>query len=89
MRVDVYLKKSCLVKQRSLAQKLVRGGHVSIPGRKVKPASEVQEGEQLTITFPDRRLTVKILAVPSGNISRAAAREGYEILQEEWLEMPQ
>ncbi len=86
MRLDKYLKVSRLVKRRTVANDLCKGGHVKINGQSVKASSEVSEGDQMQIRFGSRLKTVKVLIVPSKAVSVQEAPSLYEMLGEEILE---
>jgi len=82
MRLDRYLKLSRLIKQRSVAKWACDAGRVSILGRKAKAGTKIKVGDELTISLRDRTLRVKVLEVPSGNVSRERSRTLYELLED-------
>lgn len=60
MRLDLFLKKSLLVKSRAKAQDFIEGGSVLLNGRTVKPSHEVKVGDRIETVF---RLTKKVYEV--------------------------
>jgi len=82
MRLDVFLKVSRLVKQRSVAKWVCDAGRAEVLGRKAKAGTELREGDEITLSLRDRTLTVRVLAIPTGNVSRERARTLYEIVGE-------
>jgi ribosomal 50S subunit-recycling heat shock protein len=82
MRLDLFLKVSRLVKQRSVAKWVCDAGRVEVLGRKVKAGTEVRPGDAITLNLRDRVLTVRVLDVPAGNVSKERARTLYEIVEE-------
>jgi ribosomal 50S subunit-recycling heat shock protein len=82
MRLDLFLKVSRLVKQRSVAKWVCDAGRVEVLGRKVKAGTEVRPGDEITLNLRDRVLTVRVLDVPAGNVSKERARTLYEIVEE-------
>lgn len=60
MRIDKFLKVSRLIKRREIAKELCEAGSVSINGKKAKPMSEVNAGDELEIKLGHRVLTVKV-----------------------------
>ena len=64
MRLDKYLKVSRLIKRRTVANEACDGGMVQVNGRVVKASYEVKVGDVIGITFGNRSLRVKVLAVP-------------------------
>ena len=82
MRLDQFLKASRLIKQRSVAKRACDAGHVEVLGRKAKAGTAVRVGDELTLNLRDRYLVVRVLEIPSGNVSKERARHLYEILEE-------
>lgn len=65
MRLDKFLQLSRLVKRRTVAHALCAAGRVRLNGLDAKPASAVAVGDIITVTYGDRRVVAKVLAVPS------------------------
>jgi ribosomal 50S subunit-recycling heat shock protein len=82
MRLDLFLKVSRLVKQRSVAKWVCDAGRVEVLGRKVKAGTEVRPGDEITLNLRDKVLTVRVLEVPAGNVSKERARTLCEIVEE-------
>ena len=83
MRLDKYLQVSRLVRRRAVAQEFIQGGRVLVGGRSVKPAHEVHVGDELTLRYGTRTLTVQILDVPERPRSGRDMKDLYQILREE------
>ena len=84
MRLDLYLKMTRLVPRRSVAAELCREGNVELNGDAAKAARPVAEGDRIVLQFPGRRLSVEVVAVPSGrNLSKDKARKCYRVLGDE------
>ena len=60
MRLDLVLKQSRLIKRRTIAKELCDAGRISINGKISKPASEVNDGDVLTLKLGTKILVVKI-----------------------------
>ena len=86
MRLDKFLKVSRLVKRRTVANDLCKGGHVKINGSVAKASSEVAEGDEMQLRFGSRLKKVKVVRVPSKAVSVQEAPSLYEMLGEEILE---
>lgn len=86
MRLDLFLKASRLIKQRSLAKAACEKGRIRVDGRVAKASHQVRPGERLTITSPTREIEVEVLEVPQGDVSRARARELYQLVSERRIE---
>jgi ribosomal 50S subunit-recycling heat shock protein len=65
VRLDKFLQLSKLVKRRTLAHTLCASGRVRLNGLDAKPASAVAVGDIITVTYGDRRVVAKVLAVPT------------------------
>lgn len=58
LRIDKWLWAARLFKTRSLAAEAVAGGKVHVNGQRVKPAKDVNPGDELRITRGNEELTV-------------------------------
>ena len=56
-------------------------------GKPAKPASNVKEGDLITIRTLEKETTYKILQLLEKNVSRQMAREMYEIVSETKLDL--
>jgi len=81
LRLDKYLKVSRLIKRRTVAKEICEAGRISVNSRPAKPASEVHEGDILTIHYGNKTTEVKVLSV-ADNARKDDARAMYEILSE-------
>jgi ribosomal 50S subunit-recycling heat shock protein len=77
VRLDKFLQLSRLVKRRTVAHALCARGRVRLNGLDAKPASAVAAGDVITVTYGDRRVVAKVLAVPA---RKAAGGELVDIL---------
>jgi len=82
LRLDLFLKRVCLSKSRSLAAKGIDEGRVLLNGSKTKASREVKPGDVLEITSGGFKRSLKVLEVPGKPVSKAAARDFYDILDE-------
>ncbi len=76
MRLDKYLKVSRLIKRRTVANEACDNERVSVNGRPARASYEVKEGDQITIRFGQRSLTVEVLSVQE-NAGKAEASAMY------------
>lgn len=81
MRLDKFLKVSRLIKRRTVANSICESARVFVNDNPAKPAKVIKEGDIITIEFKDSIKRVRILRVPSGNVSINEASGLYEILQ--------
>ena len=63
MRLDKYLKVSRLIKRRTVANEACDNGRISVNGRIVKAGYDVKVGDQISLRFGQRIVTVEVLDV--------------------------
>jgi len=83
LRIDLFLKKVCLVKSRSLAARLCDEGKVTINGRPAKSSKDVKIDDEIKVVQGPRELTFRVIALPEGNISKAQAHSFYRAIGQE------
>ena len=81
MRLDKFIKVSRIIKRRTLAKEICDRQGVLLNGRPAKAGHEVQVGDLLELSFGQRRLRVKILAVRETVPAKEAA-DLYEVLED-------
>ncbi|MBE6597431.1 MAG: RNA-binding S4 domain-containing protein [Ruminococcaceae bacterium] len=80
MRLDKYLKVSRIIKRRTVANDACDAAHVTANGRPAKASYDVKEGDVLEISFGQRVLKVRVLAVKE-TVAKAEASGMYEIIE--------
>lgn len=80
MRIDKYLKVSRLIKRRTVAAEACNGGRITINGKVAKASSEVKEGDEITITFGERVIKVKVETVAEHAL-KADAASMYSVIE--------
>ena len=63
MRLDKYLKVSRLIKRRTVANEACDAGKVFVNGRAARASYEVRVGDQISLHFGVRELTVEVLSL--------------------------
>ena len=63
MRLDKYLKVSRPIKRRTVAYEACDNGLVTVNGKPARASYEVKEGDQITLRFGVRTVTVEVLSV--------------------------
>ena len=63
MRLDKYLRVSRLIKRRAVANEACDNGLVTVNGKPARASYEVKEGDQITLRFGVRTVTVEVLSV--------------------------
>ena len=83
MRLDLFLKKTCVLPQRSLAKEACDTGAVLVNGRAAKAGQDVRAGDIVRLQLAHRDLEVRILDVPRGNVAKREAGRYVETLRDE------
>ena len=82
MRLDKYLKVSRLIKRRTVANEACDGGRVSVGGKVVKASYDVKVGDEISITFGSKTLTIRVKEVKE-TVAKNDASELYEVLSQQ------
>lgn len=81
MRLDKFLKVSRLIKRRTVANSVCESARVFVNDNPAKPAKILKAGDIITIEFKENIKKVRVLKVPSGNVSINEAASLYEIIE--------
>ena len=81
MRIDKFLKVSRILKRRTLAQQVTKGGRVKVNGRTVKPSFQVKEGDIVELGFNSGAVLFKINFIKE-TVKKEEADNMYEIIEE-------
>lgn len=82
MRLDKFLKVSRLIKRRTLAKEVADQGRIMINGLAAKASSNVKIGDELTIRFGQKIVTIKIEDLQE-TTKKEDANKLYSVLKEE------
>ncbi|MBN2543004.1 RNA-binding S4 domain-containing protein [bacterium] len=74
MRIDLFLKKSRLIKNRNLAQKLIDDNRVYLNAKITKPGKNIKVGDIISIDYTEGTIKVEVLNLPQGNINKDTAK---------------
>ncbi|WP_005036328.1 S4 domain-containing protein [Holophaga foetida] len=85
LRLDLFLKKTHLLKRRELARELCEEGMVRVNGTPRKASFEVKPDDELAFPIYNRALKVRILGIPEGNIAKSDQWSFVEILEDRRL----
>ncbi len=80
MRLDKFLKVSRLIKRRTVANSVSEMGKVYVNGNIAKPAKQLKAGDIIKIEYTNKTIEVKVLLIPTGNVSIQEASTLYEEL---------
>lgn len=81
MRLDKFLKVSRLIKRRTVANEACDSSRVTVNGRPAKPSYDVKIGDELTISFGTKQITVRVLEIKE-TTKKSESVGMYEILAE-------
>ncbi len=81
LRLDLYLKRSRLVKRRSLAATLCQNGYVKLNDREASPGKGVRVGDRIEIRYAREQLLVEVVDLPSA--TRKSTNSSYSIISSE------
>ena len=81
MRLDKFLKVSRLIKRRTVANSVCESARVFVNDNPAKPAKVLKVGDIITIEFKDNIKKVRVLKMPSGNVSINEAASLYELIE--------
>ncbi|WJH36375.1 RNA-binding S4 domain-containing protein [Paenibacillus aurantius] len=82
MRLDKFLKVSRLIKRRTVAKDVSDQGRIWINGKEAKASSTVKAGDELTIQFGQKNVTVRVERIVE-TVRKEEAGEMYTVLKEE------
>lgn len=82
MRLDKFLKVSRIIKRRTVANEVCDMARVFVNSNPAKPAKQLKAGDIITIEYKVKTLVVKVLKIPTGNVSINEADSLYEVISE-------
>jgi len=82
LRLDKFLKVSRLIKRRTLAKEVADQGRITINGNKAKASSVVEVGDELTIQFGQKNVTIQINMLKEA-VKKDEADLLYQVIKEE------
>ena len=81
MRLDKFLKVSRIIKRRTVANDACDASHVSVNGRVVKASYDVKVGDEISVSFGARTVTVRVLSVKE-TVKKEDAISLYEVISQ-------
>ncbi|MFB1051065.1 RNA-binding S4 domain-containing protein [Paraliobacillus sp. JSM ZJ581] len=85
MRLDKFLKVSRLIKRRTLAKEVADQGRITINGNQAKASTNVSAGDELTIQFGQKKLTISVETLKEV-VKKEEATSLYTIVKEEHIQ---
>ncbi|SIN93752.1 Ribosomal 50S subunit-recycling heat shock protein, contains S4 domain [Carnobacterium alterfunditum] len=87
MRLDKFLKVSRIIKRRTIAKEVADKGRIQINGLAAKSSSDVKVGDELTISFGNKTLVVRIDKIVE-TTKKEESKEMFSIISETHKEEP-
>ncbi len=81
MRIDKFLKVSRIIKRRTVANDACDVGRISVNGRPVKASYDVKIGDEITVGFGQKAITVKVKDLKE-HVLKDGAGELYEVISQ-------
>lgn len=81
MRLDKFLKVSRLIKRRTVANEACDTARISVNGRVAKASYDVKLGDEITVTFGSKNVTVKVLDIRE-TTKKSESQGMYEVISE-------
>ncbi|PDO11088.1 MAG: hypothetical protein BLM47_03575 [Candidatus Reconcilbacillus cellulovorans] len=85
MRVDKFLQVSRLIRRRTIAKEASELGRVLINGREAKPSSRVKVGDELTVRFGRKEMTVRVERLAE-SVRKEEAGQMYSVVAVRYLD---
>lgn len=82
MRLDKFLKVSRIIKRRSVAKEVADNDRIKVNGKTAKSSTKLEVDDTITISFGNKILTVKVLALLDST-KKEDAQNMFEIISEE------
>ena len=81
MRLDKFLKVSRLIKRRTVANDACDSARISVNGKPAKASYNVKLGDEITVAFGSKNVTVKVLDIKE-TTKKAESQGMYEVISE-------
>ncbi len=81
MRLDKYLKVSRLIKRRTVANDACDSERISVNGKAAKASYNVKLGDEITVTFGQKSVTVRVLDIRE-TTKKSESVGMYEVISE-------
>jgi ribosomal 50S subunit-recycling heat shock protein len=85
LRLDVFLSKTRIIRQRPKAKTACDAGAVSVNGITSKPSKDIAPGDRIKVETKRKRLVVEVLSLPLKNVKKNEASSFYEVIEDTTL----
>jgi len=83
MRLDLFLKRTYLLKSRTLAKEICDAGGATVNGKIAKSSQILHAEDVVRLRLATRDLEFRVVAIPGGNVTKRDAAKFFAILRDE------
>jgi ribosomal 50S subunit-recycling heat shock protein len=83
LRLDVFLKRVGLIKQRTQAKTACESGRVTVDGSKAKAGKEIAPGRLIGLDLSKEYIEINVLELPGRNYKRQQGEAFYRVVRHE------
>ena len=80
MRLDLFLKRTGLLKHRAVAKETCDRGEIRVDGTKAKASNDISPGSRIELELPRELLEIRIKGLPDRNYKRGEGEAFYEVV---------
>lgn len=80
MRLDLFLKRTGLLKHRTVAKETCDRGEIRVDGTKAKASKDISPGSRIELELPRELLEIRIKGLPDRNYKRGEGEAFYEVV---------
>jgi ribosomal 50S subunit-recycling heat shock protein len=83
LRLDVFLKRVGLIKQRTGARQLCDEGAVSVDGKRAKAGKDIGIGRAIALDLRNEFIEIEVMDLPERNYKRKGGEAFYRVMARE------
>jgi ribosomal 50S subunit-recycling heat shock protein len=87
MRLDLFLRRSGIVKHRSFAKEACDRDEVRVDGREARASKDVMPGSLIDIELPRESLRIRVKSLPLRNYKRSEGEAFYDVVERRGREL--
>ena len=80
MRLDLFLKRTGLLKHRAVAKETCDRGEVRVDGSRAKASKDIVPGSRIEIGLPREFLEIRVKGLPDRNYKHSEGEAFYEVV---------
>ena len=87
MRLDLFLKKTRIIKTRTRSKTLCERKSVFLNNTRAKPGKDVKPDDIIKIDFDKRILIIEVIKMPMRNVAKSETLDYYRVLKDEKVDI--